>query len=178
MKKINPYVNDKGIDVVKKRFFSKIDMNGPIPERKKCSGPCWIWNGVRKDSKNAYGYLMHNKTSIMASRLSWYIHNGIIPDGMCVLHKCDTPPCCNPKHLFLGTKKDNAQDALKKGRLFIPFGEDHVESKLTCSDVRIIRKLWLAGKYLKDIASKFNVSKSNIWYIVHGKTWAHLKSSQ
>lgn len=55
----------------------------------------------------------------LAHRVSWELHNGSIPDNMFVLHKCDIGQCVNPDHLFLGTHKDNCQDGLKKGRMYI-----------------------------------------------------------
>lgn len=51
-----------------------------------------------------------------APRISWMIHHGLIPDGICVLHKCDTPECTNPDHLMLGTQLDNIADCVRKNR--------------------------------------------------------------
>lgn len=75
---------------------------------------CWEWTGKR--SWNGYGRTSINRRQTGAHQMSWEIHNGKIPDGMCVLHKCDNRGCVNPNHLFLGTKKDNTKDMMNKGR--------------------------------------------------------------
>ncbi len=82
---------------------------------------CWLWQGHYH--KDGYGWLdIGSRTDgtrgqILAHRLSWQIHFGPIPDGLGVLHKCDTPPCVRPEHLFLGTQKANMTDAAAKQRL-------------------------------------------------------------
>lgn len=92
---------------LKERFHANY-----IPE--PMSG-CWLWVGGTNGK--GYGQLwIDGEPSIMAHRLSWELHNGPIPKGMLVCHKCDTPPCVNPDHLFIGTDKDNIQDCIKKGR--------------------------------------------------------------
>lgn len=87
------------------RFFGKF----------KESPSCWEWLAYR--DRKGYGRFMvpGSKTSL-AHRFSWELHRGPIPTGMCVLHRCDNPPCVNPAHLFLGTLQDNVRDMIQKGR--------------------------------------------------------------
>lgn len=75
---------------------------------------CWNWIG--SIGKNGYGYFSKNSKAASAHRVSWEIHNGQIPDGLCVLHKCDNRKCVNPDHLFIGTYYDNIHDKINKGR--------------------------------------------------------------
>lgn len=82
-------------------------------------GDCWIWSGSVGNS--GYGKLRFGKTrDVSTHRLSYSLFHGPIPLGMCVLHRCDTRRCINPDHLFAGTKADNAQDMVSKGRQFSP----------------------------------------------------------
>lgn len=77
---------------------------------------CWSWT-ASIDSKG-YGKISHEGRFMIASRVSWILHRGDIPKGFGVLHRCDNPPCTNPDHLFLGTQKENMQDAITKGRFY------------------------------------------------------------
>jgi HNH endonuclease len=103
-----------------------------VPARSKTV--CWLWEG-RRDS-NGYGVVqLHAGGKRMtASRASWIIHNGpIASNKIFVCHHCDNPPCVNPDHLFLGTQKDNLQDASKKGRMSVP-GKGWERNKTHCSN--------------------------------------------
>lgn len=91
---------------LKERFFSHIN--------KREDTGCWEWTG--SDNNKGYGTITIQGVKKSTHRLSWELHNGPIPDNMCVCHKCDNPPCCNPDHLFLGTKKDNMHDCSEKNR--------------------------------------------------------------
>jgi hypothetical protein len=90
---------------VKKRFLAKV---------RKVEGGCWLWTGGHNAS--GYGTTKIKANSYLAHRVSWTIHRGEIPEGLFVCHHCDNPPCVNPDHFFLGTKKDNTQDSIAKGR--------------------------------------------------------------
>ena len=74
---------------------------------------CWMWTGAK--GKRGYG-LVGNMYERNAHRVSYNIHIGVIPPSMEICHTCDNPECTNPEHLFLGTRKDNIQDMLSKGR--------------------------------------------------------------
>jgi len=104
---------------IEKRFWEKVNKDGPIPSHRPELGPCWLWMACRTPS--GYGQLgLPGKDAgiVIASRFSWELHNGPIPDGLFACHKCDNPPCVNPAHLFLGDHEDNARDAAAKGRIF------------------------------------------------------------
>lgn len=100
---------------------------GPITDRfwphvLKCNG-CWMWNG--RINNKGYGVMdaegPRRGRPVFAHRISYQLASGEpIPDGLCVLHRCDNPPCVNPDHLFLGTKTDNNRDAAAKGHFSTP----------------------------------------------------------
>ena len=76
---------------------------------------CWLW--MRHCARTGYGQVRFHGRMWNAHRVAWTLTRGPIPDGLCVCHKCDTPACINPDHLFLGTYTDNMRDAVKKDRM-------------------------------------------------------------
>lgn len=86
----------------------------PFWNRVKGTGHCWLWTGCRND--DGYGVVRFNGGMCKAHVVAWFLTNGLIPDGLDVLHECDNPPCVNPDHLFLGTNADNCRDRQAKGR--------------------------------------------------------------
>jgi hypothetical protein len=90
------------------RFYEKFVRDG---------NGCWIWESATQGEYGCFteGPRVARKCK-QAHRVSWELHNGPIPDDMCVCHKCDVKLCVNPDHLFLGTHSDNMQDRSKKGR--------------------------------------------------------------
>lgn len=78
---------------------------------------CWEWQGARQRmGHGVIGRGRRGEGTVLVHRLSWEVHNGPVPVGMCVCHHCDNPPCVNPDHLFVGTRNDNNQDMMRKGR--------------------------------------------------------------
>ena len=160
------------------QFWSRVDKtpgHGP-------KGDCWIWTGRIDNSKRGgYGWFGKNQRT---HRLSWVIANGIIPDGLQVLHHCDIRPCVNPSHLFLGTNQDNVDDKVAKGRhprgaLAASYanparGEDNGNAIFSDEDVIEMRRLYSEGVRIPKIAEKYGSQQHIINMIVHGERWAHL----
>jgi len=143
---------------------------------------CWLWEG--HTSHNGYGrlhiYINDKRKIVPAHRLSWEIHNGPVPKGILVLHKCDNPPCVNPDHLFLGTNKDNTQDSLMKGRACLTNckpqkGEKNGSAILNENMVESVRYQRKNYNYtFKELAGLFNISPSQIANIIHGRSWRNI----
>lgn len=131
---------------------------------------CWEWNGAKS---NGYGSFRINGKSHYAHRVSWLINNGRIPEGFFVCHKCDNRSCVNPKHLFLGTAKDNVSDCVNKDRH--ARGERNGHAKLTAYLVQKIRQACLSGYSQREIARRLSLSNGTVSMAASGKRWGHLK---
>lgn len=129
---------------------------------------CWLWTGAKT---GGYGRIRINGAMVYAHRASFTWAHGPIPDGLCVMHQCDTPACVNPSHLCAGTMADNNADRDAKGRGVIPVGEAHGRSKLTADAVRAIRA---DGRPQRDIARSHNISQTCVSEVVSRKTWQHV----
>ncbi len=138
---------------------------------------CWLWTAGK--NHKGYGVIYHvdGKTRT-AHRVSWELHLGPIPDGLLVCHHCDNPPCVRPDHLFLGTEKDNSQDAVSKGRKGAPVlarGERHWNAKLTDTVVLEMRALYASGQYsMTELGAKFGVHKVTARNAIRGLKWTHV----
>lgn len=168
---------------------------------------CLLWQG--HSTKAGYGLFRVNTTRsgprrnmTCAHRIAWEIENGPIPGRLKCLHSCDTPPCVNIKHLFVGTQKENIADARRKGRLatgerhglrkhpesiargekhgsqthpeLIARGENVGTSKLTTDTVIEIRKQVSSGITQKAMSEKYKVSRATICNIMKRKVWNHI----
>jgi hypothetical protein len=113
-----------------------------------------------------------------AHRVSWRMHNGDIPKGMVICHKCDNPPCVRPDHLFLGTYSDNTQDMIRKGRINTKWGLGKRRTtggtghcKLTAEDVRSMREMGDEGVARRKLRAMFGVSRSTVDYVLRRIIW-------
>jgi len=168
----------------------------------KSEDECWPWKGLR--FSRGYGRFCVNGRVESSNRTALVLSGVDIPERMMACHSCDNPPCCNPKHLWLGTGAENAADCKRKGRTgktgdnhplrrhpelrkfgdkhhfrinpeLIPKGEQCGSHKLKENEVIKIRNLISTGaNSYNSIAAMFNVTPSNIRAIVVRKTWKHL----
>lgn len=128
---------------------------------------CWVWTASL--THNGYGQTT-SPLGARAHRVSYQLHVGPIPEGMCVLHRCDNRACVNPDHLFLGTHADNMADMLAKGR-DKRVGNQNARSVLTEEQVLDIRA---DTGTQRGIADKYGVGKSTIANILQRHTWKHI----
>lgn len=145
------------------RFWSRVDKSAG-------DDSCWLWIYYR--DRNGYGMANFNRVNYISHRLAWQLTYGDIPDGLLVCHRCDNPPCCNPKHLFLGTQKDNMQDMSKKGRNADKRGEKSPVAKLTQKQVDEIRERFATGGVTKaQLSREYSVGQTTIHYVITFKRW-------
>jgi hypothetical protein len=167
------------------------------------SSTCWLWTGARGGSGRNYGVSHLDGRQQYVHRIVWQLVHGPISEGMQVLHRCDVPRCCNPEHLFLGSQKDNIDDARSKGRLAtgerhglrlrpeasargerhgtktmpgrISRGEHRPAAKLCADDVRAIRKRSDVSPTV--LAREYGVSRSVIRAVLERSTWRHVSAA-
>lgn len=148
------------------RFMEKVEL---IPFHS-----CWEWTGQLSKSKG-YAMIWDRKLgrTTVASRVSYQLFNGEIPDGLLVCHTCDNRSCVNPKHLWLGTYQNNTDDMIAKGR--VATGLQQVGNRiLSLEDVYSIRaehKAGVVGFGYKAIAKRRGISAGAVRAILTKKTW-------
>jgi hypothetical protein len=149
---------------------------------------CWIWIGRR--TKQGYGsfsglrqglgvFPENGRISTSAHRFSWKFKNGPIPNGLDVLHYCDTPPCVNPDHLWLGTDLDNMRDKVRKGRQNSPSGIEHYHAHMTSEDaIRAMRKentkFPMENSTVLRISQKYGVSANVVRNVIYRKSYKNV----
>jgi hypothetical protein len=165
---------------------SMVKFAPPFWDRVDKSGDCWTWTA----GTTAFGYGRVNglpytgrQSALLTHRVSWFLTYGEWPAaGMCVLHRCDNPPCVRPDHLFLGTKKDNTQDMVQKGRGKAgaqPFGSRthgtrNAHAKLNEAQVVEMRQRAAGGEHYRDLAVEYGISATRCNGIINGQGWRHV----
>lgn len=141
------------------RFWSKV---------RKGDG-CWEWLAGKKIGGYGQFYTAAKPRALSAHRASWVIAHGPIPKGLVVCHACDNPGCVRPDHLFLGTPRANATDAVMKRRH--AYGGRNGGAKLSEADVLEIRRLYAAGEKVVGLARRFGVSRDAISRAAHSSAY-------
>lgn len=159
------YFKARAQDTRKERLLSKVE---------KSRDGCWMFNGFRL--ANGYGRIKGDGESVMlAHRMSWEVFKGPIPEGLLVLHRCDTRPCVNPDHLFLGTHRDNMLDMISKGRRVAASiqpktrGHKHWNTKLTLPEVKKLKRA--SHEKRSALAEKLGISRRYANAIACGAKW-------
>lgn len=144
------------LEADRRRFWAKVD--------RRVAAGCWPWlasllgnDGYGQFTVTTPGGASRKQLHLYAHRVAWIVTHGSIPQGLSVLHRCDTPGCCNPAHLFLGDHTDNMRDAARKGRLSVPRPGRH---KISTAQLPEIDALLASGVKQAEIARQYGVTKS------------------
>ena len=149
------------------RLNEKIDRSG---------GPdaCWPWTAATVMGYGVIGEGPGSRKLLYAHRVAWeQAHGRPVPKGKMVLHRCDNHPCCNDRHLFLGTQKNNMQDCASKDRH--SYGTRQPGAKLTDEKVREMRRRAANGETSEALARCFGVGGPTAWKAINKITWKHVK---
>ena len=146
------------------RFWAKVQRGEP--------DACWPWLGWVGPS--GHGRTTFGSSSILASRKAWILTHGRPPLGLCVNHRCDNALCCNPSHMYLGTRSDNMRDMWRE----IPAAErgprERTGSVLTAQELAELYRMRKEGATLKECAARFNMTTTTICRLVTAQRKARL----
>jgi len=148
--------------MIRTRFIEKIHRPDNVRD-------CWEWSAAK--NCGGYGVFWRNGRMELAHRVSWEIHIGPIPDGMCACHNCDNPCCVNPNHLFLGTKADNNSDKDAKGRRRDAVGDNNGQSKLKNPEAIDI---YNSRESTALLSEKYGISEVSVRNIRSGRLWSRI----
>lgn len=152
---------------VRQRFESRF-LRGRADE-------CWNWNAAK--NMHGYGVIRFGGRNWLAHRYSYKLYVGDIPLGQLVLHACDNPACVNPKHLHLGTHRENTHEMIVRGRVArntAPIGERSYRAKHTDKQIRAFWVDVSSGMKLSKAARKHGVAYAVAAQISSGRAWRHI----
>lgn len=148
---------------IRERFMKKVRVLG--------QDECWLWTAAT--NSNGYGVMRIGGRAdgklFLAHRIAYCLSHSQCDADLKILHVCDNPFCCNPKHLFSGSQADNMGDMVRKNRH--AFGSRNGQAKLDPDKVREIRRSSLSDRQL---AKQFGVCHQVINKARTRQTWAHL----
>lgn len=142
------------------RFWSKVAIRAP--------DECWEWQAFRVKGYGRIGLpgAGQNGKKGRSHMVAYEIEVGPIPDGMYVLHSCNNPPCCNPKHLRVGTQSENMLDAVYAGT--------HNRTILTVERVLEMRARFAAGETTTSVAALYGVAFETAKQIRQRRSWKNI----
>lgn len=153
------------------RFWSKVD--------RRDDDDCWEFTGA--NDAGGYGRFhigLSRGSCMLAHRVSFGLTNGFLPEAVC--HRCDNPKCCNPNHLFAGTRAINNADMASKGRNRVPRpsmrGEKHHQAKITDDEAATIRERYSSSEVTqRSLAREYGVSQRSIAKVVNGVSFRNVQ---
>ena len=152
------------------RFWAKVNRGA--------ADACWLW--VAGCFPTGYGMfnagrIRGRQHTFYAHRAAYFLTHGTLPeqshhdtpDGLVVMHVCNTKRCCNPAHLRLGTQRENAEAAAADGLL-----AKVRQGRVSDEDVRAIRALRASGLPLRDVAARFGIGTPYVSLIANRRSKA------
>lgn len=164
MPHIPPPLSTEKAREIEYRFWTKV--------QKGADNECWPW---QSSISRGYGMIAGWGRPQYAHRIAYALVRGDIPLGGHVLHECDNPVCCNPKHLFLGDQLANMRDRNAKGRANWARGERAGHAKLTEAQAL---EIYNAKGLFREIAEKYGVNPGTVFKIKMGKSWRHVTGGE
>lgn len=156
-----------------KGFYDRQPIKSRLLNKIKIVKDCWIWTGAKL--RSGYGTISLRNKTYTTHRISYLIFRGALERSLEVCHKCNNKSCIRPDHLYLATRKKNAEDASRDNLLLK--GEKCSISKLSLKKIDSIRKLYRKNKRgfgCYKLAQDFAVHPSTIYRVVKNRTWKNV----
>lgn len=151
------------------RFWPRVNKCGPVVREEL--GPCWVFEYGTIDSSGRGSIAVRSKDGRyrmqLVHRVAWEIEYGAIPEGVQILHHCDTSNCCRPSHLYAGGYAENAEDCSSRGR--------RSSGKVVTREIVLLtREAHAKGISMYRLAKDLELSPATISSIVNRQTWKHV----